>query len=115
MKKRLSPVVITQLLSRTICQVADRNKTVGKNLMVISLPKKKPTLIKLPNGQNAIFTPYGQPSQENTSFYYLSEKKERIEYGPNTVSYGVFTTDFKHEFVEGEERFSVIPGFTNLK
>lgn len=116
LKKHASPQLILQLLAGTIRDVANHNSAVGKNLMMISLPKNKesPT-IKLPNGQIGRIDLSGLPSKESPSFYYLSELDKPIEYGPNVASYGNYIKDFKYETVDGVETFSVIPGSLDLQ
>jgi hypothetical protein len=114
LRRHTGPDHMLRLLATAVREVADRNVAVGKNLMMISLPKREPSTIKLPNGETGIFYPSALPSKESASFYYLSEKGESIEYGPNVANYRVYLTDFKHEVVDGEERTSVVPGFLDL-
>jgi hypothetical protein len=95
-KAEASIEAIARILAEMVWKVAQRKATVGKSLMICTLPRRALG----GDGEAAEYTSGGIAfNRDDAAFYFLGpETAQGIQFGPTSVTRGMMFTDFRMSF-----------------
>jgi hypothetical protein len=98
-KRNLGPIPITQILGGAIRSIAERTEYVGKNLLIVSIPKNSFSPLRTELSRSFFIN--GLPRKDVPTFFYVPmDANECIQYGPVIVDENGISTDFSAKYGE---------------